>query len=79
MRPSDGLRFLVRAAEEHAKDEALSLVPAKPYRITDQFSVGDVVDHPTLGRGTVESVEGKKVKVRFARKLVLLAHAKLVI
>ena len=46
---------------------------AKPYHSTARFQIGDLLEHPKLGRGVVTSLEQGRVVVAFAggeRKLV---------
>ena len=61
------------AARQHAA--VVDAKPAKPYRPGEAFTVGDVIDHPTFGRGSVEElVRPNKISVRFATDTKLLVH-----
>jgi hypothetical protein len=52
-----------------------SAKPSKPYRPAEAFAVGDVIEHPTFGRGSVEElVRPNKISVRFATETKLLVH-----
>jgi len=39
--------------------------PPRPYRPTEQYEKGDVVDHARYGRGRVTEVRGDRIDVRF--------------
>ncbi len=51
--------------------------PARTYKATERFAVGERVEHPTFGTGVVESVELSKMTVFFAvgRKVLVMAKA----
>ncbi len=50
--------------------------PVRKYAASEQFEVGDRVDHATFGTGTVEIVDGAKITVFFATGRKVLVHAK---
>ena len=50
--------------------------PARPYRASERFDVGDRVDHPSFGQGIVELCEPGKITVFFATGRRVLACAK---
>ena len=50
--------------------------PVRKYATSESFEVGERVDHPTFGTGTVELVDGAKVTVFFAVGRKVLVHAK---
>jgi hypothetical protein len=50
--------------------------PARPYRASENFDVGDRVDHPSFGQGIVELSEPGKLTVFFGTGRRLLAQAK---
>jgi hypothetical protein len=46
-----------------------------PYAPTDSFNAGDVLDHPSFGRGLVDAlIEPNKLRVRFADAVRTLVH-----
>ncbi|MGE5182282.1 MAG: hypothetical protein ACM31C_09475, partial [Acidobacteriota bacterium] len=49
---------------------------ARPYAPSQTFAIGDVVDHPKFGRGTVVAVSGQRVDVEFADGKHTLVHAR---
>lgn len=50
--------------------------PPRPYRVSERFEVGERVEHPSFGQGTVEIVDGQKITVFFAVGRKVLVHAK---
>lgn len=50
--------------------------PARPYRASEKFEVGDRVDHPTFGQGIVETSEPGKITVFFATGRRVLVQSK---
>jgi hypothetical protein len=50
--------------------------PVRTYRATERYEVGERVEHPTFGQGTVEIVDGSKITVFFAVGRKVLVHAK---
>jgi hypothetical protein len=50
--------------------------PARPYRASEKFEVGERVDHPSFGQGVVEIAEPGKITVFFAAGRRVLAQAK---
>lgn len=50
--------------------------PVRTYRATERYEVGERVEHPTFGQGTVEVVDGQKATVFFAAGRKVLVHAK---
>jgi hypothetical protein len=53
----------------------LAAAPAKPYRASERFAVGDLIEHPTFGRGLVEIlVVPNKINVKFIESTKVLVH-----
>lgn len=50
--------------------------PVRTYAASEKYEVGDRVDHPTFGTGTVEIIDGQKVTIFFAVGRKVLVHAK---
>lgn len=50
--------------------------PAKTYRASEKFEVGDRVDHPSFGQGVVEISEPGKVTIFFATGRRVLVQSK---
>jgi len=50
--------------------------PARPYRASEKFVVGERVDHPTFGQGIIEISEPGKITVFFATGRRVLVQAK---
>jgi hypothetical protein len=50
--------------------------PVRPYKVSEKFEVGDRLEHPTFGTGTVEIVDGAKITVFFVSGRKVLVHAK---
>ena len=56
-------------------EAVLNAKPAKAYRPGDAYTVGDVIEHPKFGRGSVEQlVTPNKITVRFRDDSKLLVH-----
>jgi hypothetical protein len=49
---------------------------ARPYGISQTYAVGDVIEHPKFGRGSVVSVAGQRIEVEFADGKKPLVHAR---
>jgi len=50
--------------------------PARPYRASEKFEVGERVDHPNFGQGVVELAEPGKITVFFATGRRVLVQAR---
>jgi hypothetical protein len=50
--------------------------PARTYRASEKFEVGDRVDHPTFGQGVIEISEPGKITVFFATGRRVLVQSK---
>jgi hypothetical protein len=50
--------------------------PARPYRASEKFEVGERIDHPSFGQGVVELAEPGKITVFFATGRRVLVQAK---
>lgn len=50
--------------------------PVRPYRASEQFAVGERVDHVQFGQGVVEIAESGKITVFFATGRRVLVQAK---
>jgi hypothetical protein len=50
--------------------------PVRTYQVSEKFEVGDRVEHPTFGQGTVEVIEGQKMTVFFVSGRKVLVHDK---
>src|SRR5436190_12097992 len=48
--------------------------PARDYRMTDSFRMGDYILHPSYGRGRVLALRGNKIDVQFTTGPKTLAH-----
>ena len=66
----DGLTELARLTW-HVPEAA-----ARTYSPRETFAVGDAIDHPKFGRGTVTAVTGQKMDVEFAETTTTLVHAR---
>jgi hypothetical protein len=51
-------------------------VVARPYGIRETYAVGDLIEHPKFGRGTVVTVAGQRIEVEFADGKKPLVHAR---
>lgn len=54
---------------------AAAEVVARPYAASGVFVVGEVIEHPKFGRGTVTATEVKRIDVEFADGMHTLVHA----
>jgi hypothetical protein len=50
--------------------------PSRPYRASEQYEVGDRVDHPNFGQGIIEIAEPGKITVFFATGRRVLVQSK---
>ncbi len=50
--------------------------PVRTYHVSDKYEVGDRVEHPSFGQGTVEIAETAKITVFFASGRKVLVHGK---
>ena len=50
--------------------------PARPYRASEKFEVGDRIDHPSFGQGVIEIAEPGKITVFFATGRRVLVQSK---
>jgi hypothetical protein len=50
--------------------------PSRPYRASEQFEVGERIDHPSFGQGVIEIAEPGKITVFFASGRRVLVQAK---
>ena len=50
--------------------------PVRPYAATQTFAVGDHVEHPKFGRGSVLTSVAQRIEVEFAEGTHTLAHAR---
>lgn len=50
--------------------------PARPYAASATFAVGDFIEHPKFGRGTVLTVAVQRVEVEFPEGKFTLVHAR---
>ena len=48
--------------------------PVRPYAASQTFAVGDLLDHPKFGRGSVTSIEARRIEVEFADGRHTLVH-----
>ena len=67
-----------RKSQAPAVTEPVELIKAgRPYRISELFAAGDVIDHPTFGLGDVEAVlVDSKIQVRFGHESRVLIHGR---
>lgn len=54
----------------------LATQSARPYSAAHTFAVGDVLEHPKFGRGTVKSADLQRIEVEFAEDTYTLVHAR---
>lgn len=50
--------------------------PVRPYAPTQTFAVGDLIDHPKFGRGSVISCMAQRIEVEFADGKHTLIHVR---
>lgn len=50
--------------------------PVLPYAASKTFAVGDLIEHPKFGRGTVVAVSGQRMDVEFADSKTTLVHGR---
>jgi hypothetical protein len=50
--------------------------PVRPYAATQTFAVGDLIDHPKFGRGSVVSCMAQRIEVEFADGKHTLIHVR---
>jgi hypothetical protein len=50
--------------------------PTRPYRASEQFEMGERIEHPSFGQGVVEIAESGKITVFFASGRRVLVQAK---
>lgn len=50
--------------------------PVRPYAATQTFAVGDLIDHPKFGRGSVVSCQAQRIDVEFADGKITLIHVR---
>jgi len=51
-------------------------LPVRPYAASQKFAVGDLIEHPKFGRGSVVSVMGQRMDVEFSDGKHTLVHGK---
>lgn len=75
--PDSVVATLVDALAELAQlTWAAAEVAARTYSPRETFAVGDAIDHPKLGRGTVVAVTGQKMDVQFGETKSTLVHGR---
>ncbi|HEY0988499.1 MAG TPA: hypothetical protein VGD80_15650 [Kofleriaceae bacterium] len=74
-RPPREPRAPVERFEKPAVPADLSR-PARPYRASELFEVGERIDHPSFGQGVIELAEPGKVTVFFPSGRRVLVQAK---
>jgi hypothetical protein len=72
---------VVRALVDHLADLAdlkwsAPELPVRPYGISHTFAVGELIEHPKFGRGTVKTANAKQVEVEFPDGVHTLVHAR---
>ena len=55
---------------------SLPSLDARPYAASQTFAVGDLVDHPKFGRGTVVAAAAQRIEVEFDDGKHTLVHAR---
>ena len=50
--------------------------PVRPYAASQEFAVGDLIEHPKFGRGTVATVAVQRIEVEFPDGPHTLVHAR---
>ena len=48
--------------------------PARSYRPSETFTTGEVLEHPTFGRGVVRAVRNDRIEVEFPEQRRTLVH-----
>jgi len=65
-------------AKAEEKDEVVAADPSRPprpYKVTESYSAGDTIQHPTLGTGVVQAPGGpNKIQVLFGEERKILVH-----
>jgi hypothetical protein len=75
--PKDVTAAIVEGLAELAGFKWLAAdVKVQPYSASKTFVVGDVIEHPKFGRGTVVATAGQRMDVEFADGKVTLVHAR---
>lgn len=75
VRPKPRARPRARTEPAEQVIEADLSRPVRSYELTDSYSPGDRIAHPTLGTGVVQGVAGPgKIRVRFDERESLLVH-----
>jgi hypothetical protein len=74
-RPPRESRAPVERFEKPAVPADLSR-PTRPYRASEQFEVGERIEHPTFGQGVIELSEPGKITVFFPSGRRVLVQAK---
>ena len=74
-RPPREPRAPVERFEKPAVPADLSR-PARPYRASELFEVGERIDHPSFGQGVIELSEAGKITVFFGSGRRVLVQAK---
>lgn len=49
---------------------------ARPYKATESFAVGELIEHPKFGRGSVVTVAAQRIEVEFADGKHTLVHVR---
>jgi hypothetical protein len=70
------LRSLVPVKAKAGAKELANATNVTPYAATARFGLGEIVEHPTFGRGKVVQVADTKVVVRFGDGERTLVHGK---
>ncbi|MGE0401745.1 MAG: hypothetical protein AB7T06_33900 [Kofleriaceae bacterium] len=75
--PASVVRSLMQSIGELAQLAwAQEEVAARPYAASQTFAVGETVDHPKFGRGSVVAVTGQRMDVEFPDGKFTLVHAR---
>jgi hypothetical protein len=74
-KPKEKQRPKAQAGDVDEVVEADLSRPIRAYQLTESYSAGDRIAHPTLGTGVVQGSGGAgKVRVLFDEKKALLVH-----
>ncbi len=68
-------RSTTRTSKKDSSAGAEYSGPPRPYSMQEKFAIGEQIEHPKFGTGTVVEVRAAKIDVKFGRELKTLIHA----